>query len=366
MQTSEKITSTQMGYLMFTFIVSTNMLTVPSIMVMFGKQNAWMSIIPAAATGLITIWVMIALGNRYPGLTITQYSTRIVGTWLGKLVAVNYIYYWFVSISTITMQHTGFISTLLLPKSPSLVINATFMILCGLAAAAGIEVIGRTNEFLTLLILVFLLPLLILTALDANPQQLKPVLGGGIVPVLQAAISPAGGFMNQLFLIGWLLPYMNKPQKARKVSLLALLGITCSSLFIVSLTIMVLGPLTGKLTYSFLSVVQYIGIEGSFERLEAIAVSMWVLGCFVKVSVSLFILCLCISQLFDMKHYREIVLPTALLSIIGAVWIFSSAAELLNYLVFTFPLLAFFNQTLLPLLLLMIDTVKRKVRRSLF
>ncbi|MFC4807695.1 GerAB/ArcD/ProY family transporter [Paenibacillus sp. GCM10023250] len=360
MRIAEKITGSQLGYMLFTFIVSTNMLTVPSIMAMFGKQNAWMSVFPAALTGLITIWTMIALGSRYPGLTLTQYSEKIVGKSLSKLLALNYIYYWFVSITTIVYQHTGFIKTLLLPNSPSIVSTVTFLLLCGLAAAAGIEVIGRSNEFLTLLILVFLLPLLVLTTMEADLTQLQPVLGDGIVPVLQGALSPAGGYMNQFFILGWLLPYLNHPGKARKASLLALAGVVLSSCAIVLLTIMVLGPMTSKLSYSFLSVIQYIGIPGSFERLEAVAVSMWVMGCFVKVSVSLFILCLCVKELFGIRNYRDLIPPLTLFSVIGSVWIFRNSADLGNYLVYTFPLLAFFNHTLVPLLLLAVDSLRRK------
>lgn len=364
MQTTEKITGTQLGLLIFTFVVSTLLLTVPGIMVMFGKQDAWLSVFPAAISGLISIWVMITLGKRYPEMTIIEYSSKIIGNWLGKCLGLNYIIYWFISISTITMQHNGFISTILLPKSPPIILSSTILILCSLAAIAGIEVIARCNEFLALLILSALIPLLILTTGEADPGQLKPFLGSGIVPVLQAAVSPAGGFMSQLFILGWLLPHLNQPKKAHKVSLIALGGISMLIFIIVTLTIMVLGPLTSRLSYSFLSVIQYIGIQGSFERLEAIAVSMWVMGCFVKLSVSLFILSLSTSQLFGIKNYREIVFPITLLSLLGAVWIFKNGAELLNYLVFTFPLYAFVNQSLIPLLLLMIDTIRGRVGQS--
>lgn len=366
MQASEKITGTQLGFLIFTFIISTNLLTVPSLSVMFAMQDAWISELLASATGFIGIWVMCELSRRYPGLSVEQYSTRIVGKWLGKLTSANYAYYWFISITTITMQHTGFISTLLLPESPFLVISLTFLALSGVAAWLGIEVIARSNEFLTLLLLVLFVPLLILTITEADAHLLKPVLENGWMPVFQGAVNPGGGFMNQVFILGWLLPYFQSSAgKARKASLLALSGVVVMSVSLIMLTLMILGPLTGKLTYSFLSVVQYIGIEGSFERLEAIAVSTWVIGCFIKVAVSLFIFSVCISHLFGIRHYRDLVFPLTLLSLIGSIWVFPNAAALLDYLVFTFPVLAFLNQTLIPLALLIVDGVKRKAAPSL-
>ncbi|MDT8974636.1 GerAB/ArcD/ProY family transporter [Paenibacillus sp. chi10] len=107
--------------------------------------------------------------------------------------------------------------------------------------------------------------------------------------------------------------------------------------------------MTGKLNYSFLSVIQYIGIEGSFERLEAIAVALWVRGNFVKVSVSLFILCLSVSLLFCIQNYRELIAPLTLLSAIGSAWIFHNSGELHAYLVLIYPTLGLIMQSLIPL-----------------
>lgn len=365
MQSTEKISSNQLGILLFSFVASTIILTLPGLMAMFAKQDAWISVIPSTSTGLLSIWVMILLAKRYPGLTIIEYSQKILGKWLGTCLGLYYIYYWFMSISVMTIQHTFFIKTLLLPRSPSIVGSMTLLILCGLAVYMGIEVIGRCSEFLTPLKLVFLIPLLILTIGASDPQQLKPILADGFLPVLQGAILPAGAYMNQLFILGWLLPYLNKPKKALKVSLFALLSIFIFIFMVVLSTIMVLGSLTGQLNYSYLSVMQYIGIEGSFERLEAIAVMIWVIGSFVKVSVSLFIICISISQIFGIRNYRDLVAPITLLCLIGSVWVFKNGAELQMYLTLIYPSSGFVTQSLIPLLLLMIDTIKRKVDHSL-
>lgn len=360
----EKISGTQLGLILFTFVVSTVNLTLPGQMAMFAGQDAWLSVLPAASTGLLSIGVMTVLACRYPGLTIIEYGSIIVGKGFGALLGLNFIYYWYISISTITLQHAAFIRTLLLPRSPSVVGTATLLVLCALAASAGIEAIGRCNQFLTPLLVIAVLPIFVLSIKDANPAFLKPVLGDGLRPVLQGMLLPAGAFMNQLFILGWLLPYLNRPKLARKASLYALAGITATAFIVVLLSLMVLGPLTGKLTYSFLSVIQYVGIEGSIERLEAVAVSIWVMGYFVKLSVSLFILCLSIGQVFGIGNHRVLTLPIILLTIIGSLWIFKNSSELLHYLVFTFPYLAFLNQTLLPVLLLAIDSIRRRVAPS--
>ncbi|MGG1677386.1 GerAB/ArcD/ProY family transporter [Neobacillus sp. NRS-1170] len=145
--------------------------------------------------------------------------------------------------------------------------------------------------------------------------------------------------MSQFFFWGWLLPFLNQPEKARRISLVTLLSIVILILIIDLLTIMVFGPLTDKLQFSFLSVIQYIGIKGSFKRLEALAFSMWMMGIFIKVPVLLFILCLHISQLFEIREYRGVVTPVTLLCILGSAWGYTNSAELLNKLTYVFPMI---------------------------
>lgn len=364
MQTTEKITGVELGLLQFTFVVSTIILTIPGVIADFADQAAWLSVFPAILSGLISVLVMIALANRYPGLTIIQYSSKIIGSIPGKLLGLYYVYFWFMSISIMTTQHNMFINTFLLPKTPWIVGSLTILAICALIVFKGIEVIGRCNGFLTPLILLFLIPLLLLTARDADPGHLKPIIGHGLLPILQGAVAPTGAFMNQLFILGWLLPYLNQPKKALKVSLFALAGISALILTTILVTIMLLGPLSGKLTYSFLTVIQYIGFEGSIERLEALAVSMWVTGTFIKLSVSLFILSISVSQLFGIGNYRDILIPLTLLCTVGSIWVFGNSAELMNYLTYIYPFGGFLTQSFIPLALLLIDIVKRKTRGS--
>ncbi|MFC5448984.1 GerAB/ArcD/ProY family transporter [Paenibacillus aestuarii] len=362
MQT-EKISGTQLGLLLFTFVISTIVLTIPRLMFEIANQDAWIAVVPSTTTGLLSITVMVELSNRYPGMSIIQYSSSIIGKWLGKCLGVYYLYFWFISISVMTKQHTVFISSLLLPKSPSYVGSFTILLLSSVAVYAGIEVIARSNEFLTPLILVCLFSLLIISIKEADPAQVKPILGNGLWPVIQAAISPAGAFMNQFFILGWLLPYLDQPKKACKVSLIALIGICHSVLSVILLTIMIMGPLTSKLNYSFLSVIQYTAIKGSFERLEAVAVSLWVMGTFVKISLSLFILCLSLDHLFSIRNYRQFIVPLALLSFIGSIWIFKDYTDLNEYIAWTYPIGGFITQSIIPFALLLIDMMKKRMRK---
>jgi spore germination protein KB len=359
MKSAEQISGTQLSLLLFSFIAPTVVLVIPGFMFLFARQDAWITIFPALCIGAITIAVMLALSKRYPGLTIMQYSAHIIGRWPAKLLGCYFIFYWLNFNFVILNQHIQFINTVLLMRSPPLIVSLTLAFLCGVAIYMGIGSIARCNEFLALFIFILMIPLFLLMLGESNPAQLRPVMSNGMAPILRGSIFP-GAYLSQFFILGWLLPYLNKPRHAVKISFVALLTIVCLLFITVIPLIMIFGPLTEKLSFPLLSVFQYIGLEGSFERLEAIGVVIWVMGCFVKISLTLFIICLSISQLFDSGRYRDFVLPVTVLSILGSVVVFTNYATDLNlYLKYAYPSYALITQLVVPLGLLLIDSMKR-------
>ncbi|MED1792097.1 GerAB/ArcD/ProY family transporter [Brevibacillus nitrificans] len=364
MERSEKISGTQLSLLLFSFIAPTLILVIPGLMAKYSMQDAWITIFPMFITGALSIWLIVLLSNRYPGMTIIEYSSQIIGKIPGKILGCYLLFYWVNFDFIILNQHIQFINTVLLHRSPAIVISLTLAILCGIAAYMGIESIARTNEFLSFFIFFVLCPLIILMLMESDPERLRPILSKGIIPVLQASIFPSA-YTSQVFILGWLLPFLNHPKKAMKASTFALFAIT--GLFIVTVfpLFMIFGPLTDRLTFPVLSVLQYIGLKGSFERLEAIGVVIWVMGCFVKISLTFFIMCLSITQIFDIKNYRELIIPITVLSVIGSVTVFKNySTDLNHYLEYTYPFYASFTHLLIPLALLMIDTLKKSWKKS--
>jgi len=364
MESTEKITGTQLSLLIFSFIAPTVILVIPGLMAKFSKQDAWITILPASLIGALSIWLMIKLSERYPNQSIIEYSSQIIGKWPAKALGLYFIYYWLNFDFIILNQHIQFINTVLLHRSPAIVISLTLVFLCAIAVTMGVEAIARCNGYLALLILILLIPLLVLMLSESDPSRLRPVMSKGIVPVLQGSVFPAAYF-SQFFILGWLLPHLNRPQIKSKASFIGLFNI--ASLLGITLIplIMVFGPLTDKLTFPVLSVIQYIGLKGSLERLEALAVVIWVMGCFVKISLTIFILCASIGDLIQIKRYKSFVMPVTILSVIGSVSVFQNyATDLNNYLSYSYPVYALFTQIMLPLGLLLIDSIKRGLRKA--
>ncbi|WP_258377509.1 GerAB/ArcD/ProY family transporter [Paenibacillus illinoisensis] len=115
---------------------------------------------------------------------------------------------------------------------------------------------------------------------------------------------------------------MTRASHLKRDILLAALGggILLSMLELVSL--MVFGPiLTQHGFYISYSLAQKINIGNFFERIEALMAISWLISTYFKSILYMFGFVLGIAQLFELKGYKPLILPSALLMFASAVLI---------------------------------------------
>lgn len=357
----EIISGPQLVFLLIPVVTATEFMSVPGVIYQYAKEDAWISYLLSLVPAIWAILVFTTLALRNPGMSFTQYTEKILGKWLGKIVGLLYIYYLFVYVTTITDENMTFITLFALPHTPRVVTISSFLLVCGVGAWLGIEALARCSEFLVPLSIVFALIVSVLLMTQMVPQYLLPSLGHGIRPIFQGAIVPSA-WAGEFFILGFLLPYLNVPHKSRKYSLLGLLFVMLIMLMVIFESIMVGGPLTSQLKYAYYAAVRYVSIGNFLERIDPVVLSVWVYIGFIKAAVFLWAFATCIAQVFGMSNYRMLVIPVSLLSIAGCFWIFSNAFEMSHYLATTFPASGLVSQNLIPTLILLVDVVRTRKR----
>jgi hypothetical protein len=83
---------------------------------------------------------------------------------------------------------------------------------------------------------------------------------------------------------------------------------------------------TPRMNFAFLNVIKYTDIIGPLERWKR---SPSRFGCSASPSrfPCCFMFCISETQLFGTKNYRKTVVPIAILSAVGSIWIFKNAGE---------------------------------------
>ena len=178
---------------------------------------------------------------------------------------------------------------------------------CALAALGPSRTLVRTAK-LILPLLAGALALILFTALfSARRENLLPVTGRDLLPVLRGGL-PAFDVVSAVLVLGaFLAGALPRGASDARSDRLFLAG---TALFLCLLELAILGvfgaELTGSLTRPFFYLVRNLVFFRSVERVEALAVALWIFPDFLLVSAALFAAQLCLRRAFGFPVGRQI------------------------------------------------------------
>ncbi|CUH95332.1 putative membrane protein [Propionispora sp. 2/2-37] len=328
------------------------------------KQDAWLTIIIAMFIGIALVWAYTELQKYYPDKNLAEIIIILLGKPLGIPLSLLYAYY-FIESSVLNFSEFGFLIKLtLLPNIQFQVIEGVFLLLTAYFLMLGVEVIGRTAQITLPTLVIFLSSIYLLTILSGSTdlQNIQPVLGNGIEPILKAVypdivIVPFGE--SVLFLMFW--SYVNTKKNIRKISILALgvIGfiILCSIVIIIS----VLGVnYAGIATIPLLEVVKSIKIGEVITNFEPLAISNIFLGGFYKALLNLLGGIIALSIVCNISN-RLLIIPVVFITFFLVIQTIPNLMfhRFIGWNVFARGIHVLF-QIYIPILLLLICWLRRK------
>lgn len=353
-----KISAFQMGLMMYPAVLASGFLVLPTITAQFAQNDLWLTGVFAALAGLITVYTVNRLHDLYPGQTVVQYSEQILGKIPGKIIGLWYITYNLHASGGITRQYAEFVTGNFLFKTPLLVIMGTLIVLSAIAVRGGVETLARST---VLFLPVFIFPVFFLLLLlpDLDPKAIFPILSHGITPVIKGSFVMMG-WLNELFLMTFLLPSVTDPEKGRKWGYISMITIVLFLTYSNLIALFLIGPTLGTKVYPLLVAFRYVSVGTFLENLESLLLAMWVIGNFLQVGLFLYAATLSFAHCFQLADYRPIVFPLALLSLAIGIW------DVPNFSVFGFlvrsavPFHILTTYMLIPLILLAIASVRKR------
>ncbi|WP_066321487.1 endospore germination permease [Bacillus sp. FJAT-29814] len=358
-----KLSGLQIFWLIFTFQTGNIILLTISPVMKDAKQDVWISYLIASVLGVLIVYIAVKTALLNPRQTLIVFSKRILGKWLGTVIVLVYLVQWYSVIGNILREFADFTITVLLPRTPSWVLLFTMLLLLVyITYIGGIEGIGRCCEVFGPIIMFSVVMLIIFSMKDFNAANLLPVFTDtGVVPISKGALTPLA-FLGESVIMLMLVSFTDKPDKALKG---ALWGITLSALTVTIVAVCVLlvfGPdISAKLRHPSFDVTSYISILGFIQNLEIIAVLVWILSVFIKLSVYFFAASYGTAQLFKAKNWRTLIWFTAPFFFCLAMFVPSHAytfGYMKTYWVYyALPI----NMAGIPLLMLLVGTIRKKL-----
>ncbi|MGR6541857.1 GerAB/ArcD/ProY family transporter [Paenibacillus tundrae] len=304
----------QLATLTIMMVVGDMMMIYPSVITSYAKQDAWICALIGIPLGMGLMAMFIKLGNAYPGQNLVSISRSILGYWPGTLLALFYLYFFMVGAATQTREVGDFMTTQIFQTTPIRVVILLFTVAIVWAVIHGLESLGRSSELLLPVLIIFIIVLVVCLLPQVEVSNLKPIRENSSVSfaqgILVSIIYPIGEAVPILML----LPYTAKTSH-RSLDIILAAGIgnlILSSL--VTISMLVLGAfLTQHIIYASFILSQKINIGDFFQRIEALMASAWLISTYFKACIYLYVFVLGTAELFNMKQYRNLILPTGLL-----------------------------------------------------
>jgi len=338
---------------------ATQTLHSPALAGSLAKEGSWVSVGVASLAALPILVLFLALRRRFPAEDWLSVGERVLGRFLGRILALGYAFY-FLELGALALrQFNIFLTTDLLPRTPPVVPMILMIVLSASAVRNGLEVIGRLAELFVPFSFLFTLTVMIVHADHFRLENLKPWLGAGWGPVLGNSLTTLP-WLGLIAAMGLVNPSLTGDEKLGRHFLLALLGWGLFHLLFTLVTIGVFGAqLASRLSFPGYSLAERVRIGGFFEGVDLLLFVVWVTGLHLELSFFYLLATLALARFFGLKNYRRLVLPVGVFFLVFSQILAENTAQIQAFrrpgVFLPFNLLF---QLVFPLLLLLVAWVR--------
>lgn len=361
----ERISAWQLSALIYTTIIPTAILVVPSVVMAHSQQDAWMSILGATVLGAGIAWLTGSIAMRVPQpFSLLGWISKRLGKWAAAIIGLLLTLY-YISISSVILQEfTNILSDQILFETPDWVIMIIILSVCSYAVFGGIEVIARVNGVVTTIsIITYCISLLLFLNL-IEPDQLRPMLNTPFPHVAYGGLLPLG-WLSETALVLLLGTYLHSKKVIAKAAIGGTVAAGLHLTLTVALCLVLFGPtMPQQFRYPTFSMIEIIKLGTTLERLDILFVSFWVCTIYIKMTLFLFGAFHCLTETFRIKSSKSVLLGLSLVILMTAFVSFHDETVFDNQMQHITPYELLGINLILPLLLAAGLWIRKKVPRK--
>ncbi|MDW7675101.1 MAG: endospore germination permease [Bacillota bacterium] len=290
------------------------------------KQDAIFSILLGGLLLILVTFLLVKLAIRFPDENLFQYSKKVWGKPIALIIALAYLFYFFIFMVLLFQDFTNADRTLFLPRTPVLIP----MILMGFGAvwlaAYGIAAIVRFLLLVFPLFAVLMISLAILSLREVRLENLLPLFSNGFMPIIKGAIMYVGVIQGVEVLL-FISPFLRRIDQSLKP---ALFGVVPVILFMLVSSINAIGILgvenVLEFAYPGIAILSIVEISGfTVERYELFLTLPWLIAIFTTMCIYIYLLSYGIIEVFGLPN-RKITIYLVTTAIIGMTYLIPNLA----------------------------------------
>lgn len=279
-------------------------------------HHAWLSPTIAFLLSIWNVFVAISLARQFPEHNIVEWSSQVLGKWLGALFSILFIivmYFWGISMVWVLWHLVMFTQ---LPYTP--IFLPTLIIVGGVVylLRQGLESFARFAEVMIVLIFIGLIAVNSVQFINADFGRLLPFGNIKYENLVNADTIASLFVFRGIFIIFFLYKYLNEKKRMFMLSLGSLSIAFIEIALSVILPIAIFGAHGAKiLTYPYQEAISSVSIRWfPFEKLTFITPMLWQIIIVYVLGSSLFCTTEGLAHLFKIKSKKRLLLIVGLLT----------------------------------------------------
>lgn len=328
-----------------------------------GNQDIWIMLLLSIPYTLIIGFPMIYLSNKFNDLTIIEYSEKILGKYIGKIVGIYYTGFLLMSCVIIVATFVEILDTTMFIETPTWVTAIIMLLTCTYISYKGLEPIARGAEVFVPFILGVILLFIILGYNIYDFTVLLPVLKDSTFKELNVGAIDRSIKFSDIIILAMVTPHLERKEDIKKIYVKSIIYSLIIILLLTITTQAALGIEYAKHTiFPFFTFNRLINLFDFIQRIDVLSVVGWIMGNIGKIAGYLYFTTVAFRQTINKQKNQPYIIPMAIIILITTVLIKNkrsllSAGKLLEYVILVTSAITIF---IIPLITVIVYFFRRK------
>ncbi|MFZ5645748.1 MAG: GerAB/ArcD/ProY family transporter [Bacillota bacterium] len=355
MQEKGIISTNQFIWMLFIIITSVTVMQAPLLLINIAGRDAWLSVIGGWVLDVLLALVYAYMGIRFPGQNFVQYSITILGKYLGRIIGIMFPLFFLLVSILLQSALVQLINTVLLQQTPMVVLLSITFILSAYAVRGGIETVARASQFVGPIYILFIIFIGLSSISEVNIDFFKPQLEHGFYPFMIGSPFMLS-FYGICIMMAMFIPICNRPEDG----FLAKFTAVSMGAFFVGIVVVVAISIFG-LEYAQRAYAPVYQITSLIPvRAEAVWLIVIISAGIMSTAMMIWAFSLGVSQIFGLRTYKPLVIPISLISVMICWVSFRNNIKLMNFVNYTFPVIAVLVEGILEIFLFVVALALKK------
>ncbi|MGG1876483.1 endospore germination permease [Paenibacillus cisolokensis] len=304
MNEQRQITVLQASAITISTIVGVGVLSLPLAAVRAADSGAPLVTFLGALLSVVASIIIVWLGVRFPNESYIEYSEKLIGKGLSRIIISVWILYYAMLSSLIAREFGEVVITAVLKNTPLEVTVIVMLLLAAFASRKNIMIFAYIHTFYIPFILVPVLLIVALSLKNADVVNVLPLWGNEPSGIVKGFFMLSTMFQGY-FIMMMVIPSMRSPKKAMRSIWLAMLITSILYVLVVSATVSVFGAEeTKKLLWPTLELAKDTSLPANIlERLDAVFLAVWVTAVYTSLFSCYYFTIYSIGKLFRLQDH---------------------------------------------------------------